>query len=73
MSYFDDNEDRIIYGMRPRRRYKLDLPPTFSCPTCGQTGLYWTGIGEAAYLFKPGLGRHICHVGVLNDFEDLTK
>lgn len=20
MSYFDDNEDRIIYGMRPRRR-----------------------------------------------------
>lgn len=73
MSYFEDNEDRIIYGGGMRRRRPAPPPVETKCPHCGETGLQFSGVGKDRYLFKPGLGRHLCHRQVLNDFEDLTK
>lgn len=39
MSYFDDNEDRIIYGRR--RLGKPQEPRTVACKRCGKDGLHW--------------------------------
>lgn len=36
MSYFDDHEDQIIYGRRPR-----DGGSTVTCKRCGKAGLRW--------------------------------
>lgn len=36
MSYFDDHEDRIIYGRRPGANHS-----DVTCKRCGKTGLRW--------------------------------
>lgn len=55
-----------LFGGQPRRP-----EPTLTCPDCRKGGLQWTGNASTGYLFGRA-GRHICHAGVLNDFEDLT-
>lgn len=40
MSYFDDNEDRIIYGRGGRKAYKTPAP---LCPECGHQAERVTG------------------------------
>lgn len=56
MSYFDDNEDRIIYGHgHPRRA------PDVACKRCGKTGLRWEDDGEGGWLLLEGKYRvHKC-------------
>jgi len=55
---------QLFGGFTPQR-------PTEGCPHCGQRGLERSGRGADSYLFKPGLGRHICHQKTINDFDDL--
>lgn len=67
MSYFDDNEDRVIYG---RRRYveQSDQRPEPRCKRCGSTDVRWRQQGGRWVLFsmQPGV-EHTCDVS--DDFE----
>lgn len=58
MSYFDDNEDRIIYG-RPRDPVYRD--PV--CNRCGSTDVRWRQQGGKWVLFslQPGV-EHVCEL-----------
>jgi hypothetical protein len=62
MSYFDDHEDRLIYGIAPR--IKLEA----RCRVCGSTDVRWRQQGGKWVLFslQPGV-EHQCSA------EDLAK
>ena len=61
VSYFDDNEDHIIYGRSPRRGLRLtvtgkndmnfdeDYEPEdrITCQRCGTQGLHWQQVTAA--------------------------
>ncbi|MER1940478.1 hypothetical protein ABS755_07190 [Castellaniella sp. FW104-16D08] len=53
MSYFDDNEDRIIYGKRP-----AGAAPDVTCKRCGKDGLRWQDEDGEWVLME---GRHKVH------------
>lgn len=64
MGYFDDNEDRIIYG-RGRRAYCRDEDPDdqeeLRCKRCGSTDVRWRHQAGKWTLFslQPGV-LHLC-------------
>lgn len=53
MSFFDDNEDFIIYG-----GYE-EIPRTVECKRCGKDGLHWEDDNGKWRLFK-GCTPHVC-------------
>jgi hypothetical protein len=73
MSYFDDNEDRIIYGARRRPRNTW----TATCKRCGMTGLKWRDDGDQWRLYENKrmqynrLKPHVCNGSgdVADDFD----
>lgn len=78
MSYFDDNEDRLIYGRRgPFHGDTDDDPRDVTCRRCNATGLHWQmvtqpdGRSERPVLFNEKGRRHVCTPSS-DDFEVLT-
>lgn len=57
MSYFDDNEDRIIYGRRRGASPEREL----RCKRCDSTDVRWRQQSGKWVLFslKPGV-EHVC-------------
>lgn len=70
MGYFDDHEDRLIYG-RPRRTAIDDEPRQPRCRRCGSEDVRWRQQGGRWVLFstQPGV-VHQCDV--TDDFEDVS-
>jgi len=73
MSYFDDNEDSIIYG---RRKPRNAWPAV--CKRCGMHGLKWRIVDGGGWrLFENEriehnrLKEHACEVDAADDFEVL--
>jgi hypothetical protein len=72
MSYFDDNEDYIIYG---RRRHDEDPEPRdVACKHCGKTRLNWQHDGDRWMLMEGGYKVHKCDAkavarNVADDFD----
>lgn len=69
MSYFDDNEDRIING----RPFKAPRNPwTAVCKRCGRSGLKWRldALYENERVEHNRLKRHDC-LTTADDFEVL--
>jgi len=76
MSYFDDHEDRIIFGGYRSHRSAFRI----TCKRCGAEGLKWRLTDEGDWrLFEDErvehnrLKEHHCVELENNDFEDLTK
>lgn len=68
MSYFDDNEDRIVYG-RPPRFYKVK---DVTCKHCKESGLEWVDTGVRWRLVGPDGRFHECkNDSAADDFEVL--
>jgi len=71
MSYFDDNEDRIIYGRKQNQR---NLQVT--CERCGATDLEWqevyTADGVTKYRLVEHKKAHVCKMQD-DEFEDRSK
>jgi hypothetical protein len=73
LSYFEDNEDEIIYGRGHDRDY--DEPRKVECKKCGKGGLEWDDDGR--WILIDGRGKvHKCDEKVLHkqtadDFEVL--
>lgn len=89
MSYFDDNEDRIIYGSGLRRQENRDLRKRIdaarardeaTCKRCGAhpLNLRLNDSGNWS-LFEKGRGEHNrnvphqCNPVTPDDFEELDK
>jgi hypothetical protein len=70
MTYFDDNEDRILYG-RHRHHDDEDPEPTLvTCKRCGKTGLNWQHDGDGWVLHEGKFKIHHCDNSALaDDFE----
>lgn len=72
MSYFDDNEDRIIYGgdriAKQIARAQANERRKVTCPTCGKRNLR---VGPRGRLYTPEGKAHHCPVSA-DDFDDLT-
>jgi hypothetical protein len=68
MSYFDDNEDRIVYGRYQRHTAEEARAPR--CNRCGSTAVRWRQQGGKWVLFslKPGI-EHTCPV--VDEFDAL--
>lgn len=60
MTYFDDNEDRIING---RRIIVREAPTEPECNRCGSTDVRWRQQGGRWVLFslEPGV-LHVCPI-----------
>lgn len=70
MSYFDDNEDFIIYGQARRSPRQHREPPT--CKRCGKTGLTWVHDGDGWVLCEGKFKVHKCDFkSIADDFEVL--
>lgn len=69
MSYFDDNENRIVYGGQGR----LPRPNGVVCKHCGVAGLRWHQQQHWALVDRKG-AVHQCarQVAAVDDFDDLT-
>jgi hypothetical protein len=67
MSYFDDNEDRIIYGGAGRSVFHRDP----KCNRCGSTDVRWRQQGGKWVLFslQPGV-VHACEPSA-DDFSEV--
>jgi hypothetical protein len=67
MSYFDDNEDRVIYGRRAYRDRGKSDRNEIVCKRCGEDGCYWyqmpskDGKSEHPVLFNSEGRRHVCN------------
>lgn len=82
MSYFDDHENRIVFGTRRKKvsfwtDYDYDYDPSDyerepSCKYCGSTDVRWRQQGGKWVLFsnKPGV-VHSCDVS--GDFDDVSN
>ena len=57
MSFFDDNEDRIIYG-RGHHDYYKDQGVT--CNYCHASGLVWEDNGSGYRLYTEDHQKHVC-------------
>jgi hypothetical protein len=79
MSYFDDNEDRIVYGgyRMPRRERNRTV-----CKECGSADVHWREVAQGWRLFDnqrqhPGnrFVEHTCaHAAPNTDgFEDVPE
>lgn len=71
MSYFDDNEDYIIYG-RQRAVSRRILSDDVECRYCGKDGLHW----DDGVLMEGRYKVHKCseadlHAQAADDFEEL--
>jgi len=68
MTYFDDNEDRIIYG-RFRHRNDDEEPHEPECKFCGSTSVRWRQQGGKWVLFSLEPGKlHQCPIKT-DDFD----
>lgn len=76
MSYFDDNEDYIIYGRLARGDddESWGRQRTTECTRCGKSGLHWeeTDVGFALYDNRDR--KHVCPAvkPSADDFDDLS-
>jgi hypothetical protein len=76
VTYFDDNEDRLIYGRKRHRDNDYEPDPDHDnkvCQYCGKAGLYWLPViradGRTDYLLhEPGNRRHKCEIST-DDFD----
>lgn len=75
MSYFDDNEDDVIYGRRYKNRGASDRNE-ITCKRCGEEELYWyqmpsaDGKSEHPVLFDSATGRrHVCQEVSVDEFD----
>lgn len=66
MSYFDDNEDELIFGNQWGFRRK-----NVECNRCGKGGLHWEEL-ETWVLYDSRQQKHVCTPQTAADFEDLT-
>lgn len=68
MSYFDDNEDYIIYG---RRRTGSSEPRSITCKRCGKTDLRWQDEDGEWVLMEGRFKVHKCDMqqAARDDFE----
>lgn len=65
MSFFDDNEDSIVYGHSAGLRRE---PPT--CSRCGKTNLTWVDDGDRWVLCEGRSKIHKCdNKHIADDFE----
>lgn len=72
MSYFDDNEDWIVYGGR-RPSFHDDEPREVECKFCGKGGLHWEETDTGWVLLDGKYAVHNCRsVAGVDEFEDLT-
>lgn len=65
MSYFDDNEDYIIYGAMPKNYYnfrtnKVTRPKTVTCKYCNKTNLRWFQADKGWLLLEGNGDKHVC-------------
>lgn len=77
MSYFDDNEDRIIYGHSPglrRRERRRDVYQVARPPVCTKCGILVFFNGSKDMYSDPMCTVRHSHVPVpsADDFEDLS-
>jgi hypothetical protein len=76
VSYFEDNEDEIIYGRRHDR--DDDEPRKVECKKCGKGGLEWEDDNGRWVLIESNGKVHKCdekrvHAAVADDFEVLDE
>lgn len=61
MSYFDENEDRIVYG--GRHRHHSEAPQETRCNRCGSTDVRWRQQTGKWMLFSLQPGKlHVCEL-----------
>lgn len=71
MTYFDDNEDHIVYGRGGRVHREEERPPP-SCKRCGSTEVRWRQQTGKWVLFSltPGVEHQCGGRGKLATAED---
>jgi hypothetical protein len=75
MSWFDDNEDYVIFGSHHgfARKKRRRTSNTF-CKYCGEDRLKWVDTEKGWRLFTEQGEQHLCEKKEIdNEFEDLTK
>ena len=60
MSFFDDNEERIIYGRRHKSLDDEDEDQGITCHYCDTPGLVWEDNGSGFKLYTDDHKKHVC-------------